>query len=234
MVSFSHTQRGTGARHWQEHGLTQLDELPITQIFCHAQRLVVLVAHPDDESLGAGGLIYLALRHGLDVTVLVGTFGEGSHPHSITHSPETLARLREHELRHAMDQLRVQYGSGGKLELLPANLPDGALAQHTDQIESMLRGALGTERCILASTYRDDGHPDHDVLGTIAARVAADRGLWHLEFPIWYWHWATAENDRRWQHWHKLSLNQPAHNAKHRAMAAHTSQIKPLSDQAGD
>ena len=43
-------------------------------------RLVVVAAHPDDESLGAGGLIAAARAAGLAVYVVLLTAGEGSPP----------------------------------------------------------------------------------------------------------------------------------------------------------
>ena len=45
-----------------------------------ARPFVVLSPHPDDESLGMGGLIALARRNHQDVSIVAVTDGAGSHP----------------------------------------------------------------------------------------------------------------------------------------------------------
>ncbi len=48
---------------------------------------VVLAAHPDDESLGAGGFLAKLHAAGADIKVLLCTAGEASHPESPTTTP---------------------------------------------------------------------------------------------------------------------------------------------------
>lgn len=234
MVSFSHSQRGTSAREWVEHGLGEITPLEPDDLFAHTERLLVLVAHPDDETLGAGGLINLALRRGIHVQVLLCSFGERSHPDSPTHSVAMLTERRKTEMVHAMDALQSSAPGPGSLDIKFGNFPDGMLSEYVDQIEIVLRSTLGDGGCVVASTYRDDGHPDHEILAILAGRLASEHGLWHLEFPIWYWHWAEPEHDTRWKHWQRLPLDRTAAKAKHRAIGSHTSQIEPLSAQPGD
>ena len=68
-------------------------------------RVVVVAAHPDDETLGAGGLIATAAAADLDVHLFVCTAGEHSHPSSPTHRPEDLAMRRKDEVREALGAL---------------------------------------------------------------------------------------------------------------------------------
>jgi LmbE family N-acetylglucosaminyl deacetylase len=72
------------------------------------QRLVVVVAHPDDETFGCGTLIAAATDAGAYVTVVCATRGEAGErvPDAATdHVP--LAELRELELRQAAGVLGV-------------------------------------------------------------------------------------------------------------------------------
>nr|WP_244638814.1 bifunctional PIG-L family deacetylase/class I SAM-dependent methyltransferase [Frigoribacterium sp. CFBP 13729] len=67
--------------------------------------VVVLAAHPDDETLGAGSLIAQLVRHGRAVTVVVVTDGAASHPRSTSTPAGSLRELRLAEARAALDEL---------------------------------------------------------------------------------------------------------------------------------
>ncbi len=65
-------------------------------------RMLVVVAHPDDETFGTGSCIAHAAANGVDVTVCCATRGEaGEDTSGTTASREELARVREAELRAA-------------------------------------------------------------------------------------------------------------------------------------
>lgn len=233
MVSFTHREPGTCAARWQQAGLEQISALEPEKLFNATTSVIVLAAHPDDESLGAGGLISMALERGIKVHVIACSFGEASHPDSKTHTAAQLASLRKAELAQAMDRLQPQGTHAGRLHLHCLGLGDGQLETQQEQIRAALEQHAG-EGCLIASTYRGDGHPDHEILGRIAAACAAAHGACHLEFPIWYWHWAQPGRQVGWKHWHRLALDAASAKAKGRALEAHRSQTLPLSDLPGD
>ncbi|PYF96811.1 N-acetylglucosaminyl deacetylase, LmbE family [Georgenia satyanarayanai] len=75
-------------------------------------RLLAVFAHPDDETIGAGGLLALAARAGVDVSVVTCTRGERGEviPPDLAHlaeDPEQLALRREAELSAALAELGV-------------------------------------------------------------------------------------------------------------------------------
>ena len=232
MVTFSHTDQGTDEAAWASSGLPTLAELPLGPQELAAMRFVVLVAHPDDEALGAGGLLARLHALGANVEVLLFTAGEGSHPGSSTITPDRLAAVRVREFAAAMDKL----GLAGCWQYL--GLPDGGLADRKDDIAARLRETISRDpvqpqHLAIVAPYRADGHADHDALGSVAALVAREDGHALLEFPIWYWFWASPE-DTAWQDWVRLPLNREQQAAKAAALGAHTSQHRPLSDLAGD
>lgn len=227
MVTFSHLDQSVPEEEWIRvlGGCSSLD---LDRLFPEAaSRLVVLAAHPDDETLGAGGLIATLASRGVAVDVVVATDGEASHPDSPTFTPAELARVRRGELTAAVAEL----APAAAVHFL--NLPDGALAEHRSELDAALAAVVGadTEHTVLAAPWRTDGHTDHDAAGRAAAGLARTLGLPLLEYPIWLWHWgkpADVPADLM-----LLSLGDAA-DAKARAMAAHISQVEPLSPAPGD
>ena len=146
--------------------------------------LVVVAAHPDDETLGAGGLLARTARAGLDVDVVVATDGEASHPDSPTYSPADLARWRAKEVEQAVALLAPD----AHLHLLA---PAGRRARPPrrrrwrERIEPLVGNGFR-----VVAPLRGDAHPDHETAGRVAARVAAKRGAELLEYPVWAWHWS--------------------------------------------
>ncbi len=218
-MTFTHAQPSTAADAWQLGDLPALDQVD-------ERRLVVLAAHPDDETLGAGGLMAHLAALGAEIDVVVASSGEASHPDSTTWTPAQLASVREREVRAAVHAL----APAARVHLL--RLPDGHLADHVPQMVERLR-ELVRPGCLLVAPWRGDAHPDHE-----AASRAADQagdGVRLLEYPIWLWHWAGPDDVRvpraqlrRWD------LPAQALQRKATAMRAHVSQVKPLSQEVGD
>ncbi|MGW9404329.1 PIG-L family deacetylase [Arthrobacter sp. NPDC055585] len=191
-------------------------------------RLLVLAAHPDDETLGAGGLIAALAAAGTSIDVIVATAGEASHPDSQTHTPSRLAQIRERELRDAVAALAPQ----ARVRLL--GLPDGGLAGCREEIMQALRETAdsGSGSLWVAAPWRSDGHIDHDTAGEVAAAFAQSARIPLLEYPIWFWHWGDPRDIPG--PLHIFPLGARAAEAKAAAMAAHHSQVNPLSDLPGD
>jgi LmbE family N-acetylglucosaminyl deacetylase/SAM-dependent methyltransferase len=231
VVTFSHTDHGTDEEAWAASGLPAIAELPLDGQELAAMRFLVLVAHPDDEALGAGGLLAGLHALGADVEVLLFTAGEGSHPDSLTVTPDQLAAIRMKEFAAAMDALGLD-GSWRSF-----GLPDSGLAGRKPEIATLLREAVGRnpgqQQVAIVAPYRSDGHADHDALGLAAAELAEEGGHALLEFPIWYWFRASPE-DSAWRSWVRFPLDRNQQAAKAAALSAHTSQHSPLSDSPGD
>lgn len=194
-------------------------------------RLVVVAAHPDDEVLGAGGLIAMARAAGIAVTLVTVTDGEASHPKSPSHSPSRLAELRVREMCCAAREL----GAEAPIRL---GMPDGEVASYEDRLEGELHALLGGfPECgtVCAATWRHDGHPDHEAVGRAAAVACAATDTELLEYPVWMWQWAAPDHSRILRRVPEvLALHPAAHAAKCRALAHFRSQVLPLSDDPAD
>ena len=225
MVSFDHRDPGTDEAAWTTALRRDLPALDLD-----VDRIVVVAAHPDDETLGAAGLLAAAAARGIPVDLLVATDGEGSHPDSPTHTPATLALLRRRELHAAVGLL------GLRAAPVFLGLPDGGTDEHRDAVAAALTHALDradSDRVLVLSPWRGDGHRDHRVVGETVEEVCAARGVRSRAFPIWLWHWGTSD-DVPWDRAERLALDPNVQDAKTRALDAHASQLRPLSPAPGD
>jgi LmbE family N-acetylglucosaminyl deacetylase/SAM-dependent methyltransferase len=226
MTTFDHRAGGTPESAWADRG--EIDVLDVLPSPDRLYRLLVIAAHPDDETLGAGGLIAVAHARGATITVVIATDGEGSHPRSATHTREQLAAVRRGEVQAAIAELSPD----ATVHFL--GLPDGKLAAHsaalTAQLEYFARACTH-----VVSPWSGDRHPDHEACAQAAANVAAQYDLTHWQYPIWLWHWADPAGDEvPWAQMRRLQLSDGELLAKSRALRCHVSQHTPLSDAPGD
>jgi LmbE family N-acetylglucosaminyl deacetylase len=70
-------------------------------------RVLIVAPHPDDESIGCGGLIAVLANRGVHINVVIVTDGSGSHPNSSKYPPSRLAPLRAREAMQALGILGV-------------------------------------------------------------------------------------------------------------------------------
>jgi LmbE family N-acetylglucosaminyl deacetylase/SAM-dependent methyltransferase len=228
VVSFDSNLPGTPAEVWAAD--PRLAELPALDLGV-GDRVIVVAAHPDDETLGAGGLIAECSLQGIPVQVVVVTDGAASHPTSPDLSGTALAARREQEAREAIEIL----APGSAVVFL--GFADGAVRENSepiyDALAALLENAPGTT--VLVAPWRGDGHRDHRVVGEVTASLAAAAGIRLLEYPIWMWHWSTPDNAvTPWGAFASLALRPQALAAKRRAITAYESQIAPIPAAASD
>jgi LmbE family N-acetylglucosaminyl deacetylase/SAM-dependent methyltransferase len=221
---FTHVGPGTPATAWRRDSRWDRgDAVSLDGV----SRLVVVAAHPDDESLGAGGLISTATRLGVPVRIVCATDGEGSHPDSPTRTPQQLAAQRVEEGVAAAGILGVD-----AVDRL--GLPDGGVAERQDDLTRRLVEVVGDGReAVIVSPWRRDGHPDHEAAGRAAAAAARRTGADLWEYPVWFWHWGLPD-EAPWSSLHPFGLDEDAIRSKRAAIQAHRSQVEPLSALMGD
>ena len=141
-------------------------------------KLLGILAHPDDESLGMGGTFAKYAAEGVETHLICATRGERGWfgPPEAYPGPFALGQLREAELRDAADVLgirSVQFLGYCDGELDQA-APGRAIARLVAQIREI--------RPQVVITFGPDGaygHPDHiaiSQLTTAAVMAAADEG----------------------------------------------------------
>lgn len=171
---------------------------------------VVVAAHPDDESLGAGGLIAHQARARVPVTLVAATDGDAAYDDA-----PGLAAIRRDEQVEAFRAL-----GGGVIHRL--GLPDGGLARHEAAVTEALLPRLERGTLVVAP-FEHDGHPDHDACGRAALRAAGVVGARVVRYPVWLWHW-SAPRVLAGRRVGRLDLTPTERAAKDQAVAAHRSQ----------
>lgn len=137
------------------------------------ERLLVVSAHPDDETFGLGGLVSAFVAAGTRVGLVCLTCGEGS---TLGASCD-LADRRGRELRCAARVLGI-----GRVTL--HHHPDGGLerVQLDDLVADVLAVADGADALLTFDHGGVTGHPDHQ--RATDAAIAAGR---RLGLPVLAW-----------------------------------------------
>ena len=141
-------------------------------------KLMAVLAHPDDESLGFGGTLAKYSAEGVETYLVTATRGERGRFFSPDKKPEPaeVGQVREAELRAAAATLGIR-------EVVILGYPDGAV----DQIDAATAIAAIVQhirrvRPHVVITFGPDGaygHPDHIAISqftTSAVVCAADTG----------------------------------------------------------
>ena len=149
--------------------------------FVHSgDHVVVVVAHPDDESFGCGSLIAAAIAIGARVSVISATRGEaGERVAAPATDAVPLGELRERELRAAARVLGVEsvvllgHADSG----FDGPLPEGALCGVTiDALGAELESWLANDPAdVLMIIDGSEGHRDHLHVRTAVEALVARR-----------------------------------------------------------
>lgn len=196
--------------------------LPHEALLAPEARLVVVAPHPDDEVLACGGLLAWQAARGGAVRLVGVTDGDASHRGDPAWPPTQLAAARRGERARGLALLGLR-----SVPVVAAGLPDGAVAQHRDGLKALLRKVIGAGD-VVVTTWRRDGHPDHDATGAAVAEVCGECGAGCWQAPVWTWQWSWPDDPR--VPWHALrafTLPPGVAATKARALAEHATQLTP-------
>jgi len=217
--------QGTPWSEWQQSAhLARASWITPDQLCPPGRRLVLVAPHPDDEILMAGGLLAGFRGREQDLLLVSVTDGEASHPGSAHWTAHRLRRQRPLESRHALQQLDLDLK---QLDWQHLHLKDGAVSRDEAFLVNHLGQSLTTDDLLL-TTWRGDGHSDHEAVGRAAAQACQARKAQLAEAPIWAWHWARPDDPRLpWPRAHRLALDETRLARKRQALSAYLSQLQP-------
>jgi LmbE family N-acetylglucosaminyl deacetylase len=212
--------------------LEAIRQLPLGSLHDLTQEspFLVLSPHPDDETLGAGGLIAAACAEGQRANVVVVTDGSGSHPRSRRFPRQQLIALRHAEVAAAGFLLGLADDRVTHLGLPDTKAPSSGAAFDAAVVTI-------TETCREAGakslfvTWDLDPHCDHEATARMADAVRRrmpELRLW--AYPIWGWHLESSlPLDRAPPRGFRLDIA-CQQDIKRAAIAAHISQMTDLID----
>ncbi|MBN3965267.1 PIG-L family deacetylase [Pseudomonas gregormendelii] len=216
--------QGTPLYQWQASSqLAQLPVIDVLQLVPEGSRAVIIAPHPDDEILGCGGFLQLLAEAGRDLQLISVTDGSASHPGSKRWPVERLSTVRPQESVEALRRLGLPLHS---LRWLRGGFADSQVAAREDELSTFIERHLRASDVVF-TTWREDGHCDHEAVGRASAEAAQRVGATLHELPVWTWHWATPE-DRSvpWHRAHKILLSPPLIARKRHAIHAFASQLE--------
>jgi LmbE family N-acetylglucosaminyl deacetylase len=140
------------------------------------RRLMAVLAHPDDESLGVGGTLAKYAAAGVEVSLVTATRGERGRHFTNENRPsdEEVGRVREGELRAAARELGIRDVT--LLGYLDGELDRADPAEAVGRIVAHLR-RVRPQVVVTFDPFGAYGHPDHVAicqLTTAAVLAAAD------------------------------------------------------------
>lgn len=195
--------------------------------------LVVVAPHPDDESLGCGGVVAAAVAACVEVRIVVVSDGIGSHPNSPTFPPARLRDLRQTETLAAVAELGVGPHDVRFLRLPDREVPtEGPNADAA--VDAIVAAAQACNAGAILVTWHHDPHCDHAAAHALVMRARA--GLERLKvyaYPVWGWT-LPAEHEVGDAPTGMLFDTKRYRGAKARAIAAHRSQVGDLIDDDPD
>lgn len=155
---------------------------PLTQL----GSIIIVAPHPDDETLGCGGLIAACADLQLPLQIVSVTNGEGSHPHSSQWNSKRLAQLRRREQYQALRALGLKSPA-----IHHCNLADGKVGRQPRHVMSKVRTQIvesvsQSDNAALFVTSPDDNHSDHQACARLVNSIKQNyRRIQVFYYTIW-------------------------------------------------
>jgi N-acetyl-1-D-myo-inositol-2-amino-2-deoxy-alpha-D-glucopyranoside deacetylase len=167
-------------------------------------RVLLVHAHPDDETINNGATMALYAELGATVTLVTCTRGEEGDilvpelAHLASGSEDKLGEHRINELTDAMKELGVNdhrflaegkkiYRDSGMMGTEPNNRPDVFWQADMEEATKYLVSVIDEVKPHILITYDEIGgygHPDHIQAHRIAM-LAADKSAWQIQKIYW-------------------------------------------------
>lgn len=149
-----------------------LNNYPMHLNILSDKKIVVLAPHPDDESIGCGGLL---LEHTSKCSVICLTDGSLGDRDGLSHE---IARLRENEFNEAMMSVGIK-------DFEFVGIPDGELIKYFYEFEQI--GFEDADYIFIPNCFEQ--HIDHKAVGKHIVKLIKDNKINHntiiAQYEVW-------------------------------------------------
>jgi LmbE family N-acetylglucosaminyl deacetylase len=138
------------------------------------KHIAFITAHPDDETLLAGGTIHQNHLAGGKNSLFCATLGEKGIAYLVNPpSIEEMKLLRKNELLNVGKYIGIH-----TIEM--SDLPDGAIEHHIEVLKNSVLTFITTHRPDILISFNQDGftgHRDHVIISTITKEIAKNLSI---------------------------------------------------------
>jgi LmbE family N-acetylglucosaminyl deacetylase len=193
------------------------------------ENTLIVVAHPDDETIGAGCL----MQQMYEARIVYATDGAPLDPQFWLkyQNREHYASVRKLEACDALayadvDELVFLTDGAGN------SFPDQELFRHLDEAAESLRKIIArTSPTALLTIAYEGGHPDHDCCNFLVSQIAKQNGIPAWEMPLYHRALGGQKNQEFWDAGGNESILEPTYaeiKKKQQMLAAYSSQTDVL------
>ena len=197
------------------------------------KRVLVVASHPDDESLGCGGVIAMLAPTGTAFCFVFVTDGGASHLGSRTWPRERLVARRRDEAVEALRRLTVEDADITFLALPDAAMPSRGSPKWDKSVAQVAEIITDFDPALALLPWRRDPHCDHRAswrLTRDSLRLANAHPM-ILEYPIWLDEFGEEDDRPRNDEARQVVFDVAAVlEAKRAAITAHPTQTTRLID----
>lgn len=199
---------------------------------------LIMVPHPDDESLACAGLISKLIENGTQVHIILTTDGSRSHPNSKKYPAAKLSQLRRDELQKALGLLKVDLNHLRCYQAQDSLMPTKGVEGFDDLVGILVNDLKRIQPDLILLPYELDPHCDHRathqlLISALEKAAIARPVLW--EYPIWLYEHAAPSDVPVLEKGELLALDVTEYSAlKARCIAAHVSQTTTFIDDDPD
>lgn len=195
---------------------------------------LVMVPHPDDESLACAGITATLISLNVEVFVILTTDGSKSHPNSQKYPAGKLAELRLSELKNALNLLGTKEENWRFYGAEDAAMPGKGMPGFVDLVDRLAADLTQIKPDLILVPYELDPHCDHRathqlLISALEQSKIGRPKIW--EYPIWLYENAIAEDIPKLDKGELLALEVSNYlPLKVKCINAHQSQVSHLID----